>query len=208
MNKAPEPTEQDIARAASAKAIDVFAASDGRLTVAYYRRLQAIGPMGIVALNLFRASKTSSRAKVYRGRRFRSASYDVKNYSLEQLCKVLQEVPEITWGWKEDPDTPGFEWVLYCELPNGQCSFHSPTRLSGPAFKGEWDGQHLSTERILEFVDAVANGTLERYAKNGKVENRTASESLSNPLPVPRDRAVRPDDGGHDRQDSLPLDLG
>ena len=155
MNRAPEPTEYDVARASGAAAQEVFDGSDGRLTVAYYRRLQELGTVGIVAMNLFRAAKTSSRAKVYRGRQYRGASYDVKNYSLQCLTTALKDCPEIQWGWKEDPKSVNFEWVLYVALPQGQASFHASSRGSGPDFPGEWDGEHKSQERILQFCDEL-----------------------------------------------------
>jgi len=41
-------------------------------------------------------------------------------------------------------------WVVYFELPQGQVSFHSPTRGSGPDYPGEWDGTHTSQDRITE----------------------------------------------------------
>lgn len=160
MNRAPEPTEQDVARAAAATAMEVFNGSDGKLTVAYYRRLCSVGAVGVVAMNLFRAQKTSSRAKQYRGRQYKSASYETKNYSLECLCAALEKTPEIVWGWKHDPKTPGYEWVLYCELPTGQCSFHSASRLKGPDFPLEWDGDRLSTQRILDFCDKFLSGAI------------------------------------------------
>jgi hypothetical protein len=152
-SKAPEPTDADIARAAVAKAQEVYEGSDGRLTVAYYRRLQALGPMGVVAMNLFRAHKTSARAKVYRGRGYRAASYDTKNYSIEQLVAALAKVPELSWGWAYDAAAVHFEHVLYVDLPQGQASFHCGTRLAGPAYAREWDGLRLSKERILAFCD-------------------------------------------------------
>ena len=155
MNRAPEPTEADIARAAVATAQEVFDGSDGHLTVAYYRRLCAKGPLGVVAMNLFRAQKTSNRAKKYHGRQYRSASYDVKNYSLGELCGAIATLTEFKWGWKKDPDTPGFEWVLYVELPTGQISFHSGVRGSGQEYAGQWDGQHESQNRILQWCDQL-----------------------------------------------------
>jgi hypothetical protein len=160
-NRAPEPSEADIARASVAKAREVFDASDGRLTVAYYRRLSSVAKLGCVAMNLFRAQKTSSRAKKYRGRRYRDASYDVKNYSLTCLVTALGECPEIKWGWSRDDGTPGFEWVLYVDLPQidtappKQASFHSAVRLAGPDYLEAWDGKHESEERILEFCDVI-----------------------------------------------------
>lgn len=157
-SKAPEPTEYDTARAAVATAREVFDGSDGKLTVAYYRRLSALGPIGVVAMNLFRAQKTSSRAKQYRGRQYRNASYETKNYSLECLCAALLNMPDMLWGWKMDPNTPGYPWVLYCETSAGQVSFHSADRLKGPDFPLDWDGDKLSTQRILSFCDRVASG--------------------------------------------------
>ncbi len=157
-SKAPEPTEYDIARAASATAREVFDGSDGRLTVAYYRRLCALGPIGVVAMNLFRAQKTSSRAKQYKGKQYRNASYDTKNYSLECLCAALLNIPDAIWGWKMDANTPGYPWVLYVETDCGQVSFHSASRLKGPDYPLDWDGERLSTQRVLSYCDRVASG--------------------------------------------------
>lgn len=153
MNRAPEPSETDIARARLANAALVFTESDGRLTVAYYRRLQEKGAMGIIAMNLFRAQKTSERAKQYRGRGYKQASYDVKNYSLSQLCASLGN--HLPWGWKRDPNTTAYEWVLYVDLPTGQVSFHSATRGDGPDYPGEWSGEHTSRENVLAFCDSI-----------------------------------------------------
>ena len=164
-SRAPEPTQDDINRASRATALEVFEGSDGALTVAYYRRLQGLGPAGKVAMNLFRAQKTSSRAKHYRGRQYRHASYDVKNYSLQQLCAelvnyngtaiFLAEPSPLAWGWKRDPHTPGFEWVLYVVLPTGQVSFHSAVRGTGPEFSGDWDQSGASRDRILAWCDQL-----------------------------------------------------
>ena len=60
------------------------------------------------------------------------------------------------WGWKRDPKTPGYEWVLYVDLPTGQCSFHSADRLNGPDYQGDWDGIGMSQERICRYCDMVA----------------------------------------------------
>jgi hypothetical protein len=159
--RAPEPTEADIARAAKSKAREVYEASDGKLTVAFYRRLCARGPAGIIAMNLMRAQKTSSRAKVYRGRQYRNASYETKNYSLDQLCVALEKDScGIKWGFGSDDNTPGFVWVVYADLPGiGQVSFHTDHRgdsLRWPNYDGIWDGaKGMSESRILEFCDAV-----------------------------------------------------
>jgi hypothetical protein len=77
-----------------------------------------------------------------------------------ELCRLLKEHAAqlgMLWGWKEDPRTPGFEWVLYVELPQGQVSFHAPDRGPGPDFKGEWDGLRASQDRIIGFCDMVSS---------------------------------------------------
>lgn len=149
------------------KAIDVYRGSDGEATKAYYRLLLEHGAMGMVAVNLFRAQKCSARAKVYRGGvagrgSYRGMAYDRKQWSMEQLCDALRmdgDALGIHHGWKQDAGTLfGDEqsWVLYVDLPQGQVSFHSPTRGSGPDYPGEFDGQRgMSELRILQFCDAV-----------------------------------------------------
>jgi hypothetical protein len=150
-------------------AANVFAGSDGEVTKAYYAELEKRGPIGLVALNLFRAQKCSRRAKVYRGGirgqgSFKSMAYDRKSWSIANLCTSLQKHAEdlkIRWGWKEDPGVVfgmTASHVLYVDLPQGQCSFHSPDRGQGPEYAGCWDVTHLSEPRILAFCDAVMKG--------------------------------------------------
>jgi hypothetical protein len=136
----------------------IFEGSNGKATKALYQQLDQFGPIGRVAVNLFRAQKCSSRAKVYRGGRHRSDAYDRKNWSLANLCAVLVEHGEglnIRWGWKEDPAQEFHNWVLYVELPTGQVSFHAATRGKGPDYPGEWDQSHASAQRIIAFVASV-----------------------------------------------------
>lgn len=100
----------------------IYRGNNGDATKAFYAELEQLGIIGVVALNLFRASKRSSRAKEYRSRRYSSAAYDVKQWSIENLCRVLDEHAGelgITWGWARDDETPGYEWVLYVEIPTG-----------------------------------------------------------------------------------------
>ena len=140
------------------KAIEVFKQNDGDVTKAYYAALDAKGPAGQIATALFRAQKRSTAAKKYRGRRFRSAAYDVKSWSMGELCRLLAvhgEALSIRWGWKQDDAEAYASWVLYVDLPFGQCSFHCPQRLTGPDYAGEWDHQHESQARIIAFCDAV-----------------------------------------------------
>lgn len=149
------------------RAIDVYAGSDGQVTTAYYAELKKLGPIGELAVNLFRAQKCSARAKVYRGGRgghgsYRSMAYNRKNWSLENLSAILNEHAAalgIIYGWKQDPNQTYHSEVLYVELPGfGQVSFHSATLLKGPEYSGEWDGVHKSEERILAFCDFVMKG--------------------------------------------------
>jgi hypothetical protein len=137
----------------------IYAGSNGEETKQLYARLEPLGPAGVIAMNLFRAQKASSRAKVYRGGirgrgSFRSMAYEKKNWSLQQLCQSLSG-SELVFGWKRDPAAAFHEWVLYVELPNGQVSFHSATALTEHRYQGDWDGMHLSAERIIHFVSHV-----------------------------------------------------
>ncbi len=146
------------------KALDVFAGSDGVVTREYYSRLQLRGPMGDIAMNLFRAQKCSTRAKKYRGGirgkgSYSSLAYGRKAWSLEQLCQILRHHGEnfkVIYGWKLDTSTNHrATWVLYVDLPQGQVSFHSTERYSGPDYSGDWDGKRMSETRILTFCDWV-----------------------------------------------------
>ncbi len=145
------------------KASHVYEQSDGKLTQRYYDELTKRGTLGIIAVNLFRAQKCSSRAKVYRGRRFKSAAYDRKQWSLGLLVEALEAFGRqlgIRFGWKEDRSQEWNPWVLYVDLPQGQVSFHSPDRGDGPDYPGEWDGLKASVDRILEFCDQVYSDTV------------------------------------------------
>ena len=85
---------------------EIYIGSDGDATKALYERLATLGPAGVVALNLFRAVKCSTRAKKY-SRRFKGEAYDRKNWSLANLCQELAKSADalgIVWGWKIDPE--------------------------------------------------------------------------------------------------------
>lgn len=139
------------------RAYATFYQNDGQVTQAYYAEMNTFGHEGQLAVALFRAQKRSDAAKRYRGRSFRGEAYEVKNWSLGEICRLLSGPDHnFVWGWKRDPNTPGFEWVLYVELPTGQVSFHSASRLAGPDYRGEWDGQKgASTQRIIDFCNQV-----------------------------------------------------
>jgi hypothetical protein len=186
-------------------ALDVYTASDGELTTRYYSHLQEHGPVGIVAVNLFRAQKNSERAKKYRGGirgqgSYKSMAYDRKSWAMGNLCGVLAEhaaALSIRYGWKQDP-APVFgqapSWVLYVDLPQGQCSFHSPHRGAGPDYPGDWDRKHKSVERILAFCDAMGNAAESRTAPTAETAptSRTSPARPSAKLPA----AARVEKGG------------
>ena len=146
----------------------VYFGSDGAATRQLLRRLEKAGTLGSIAAQLFRAQKTSRRAKAYRGgirhgsgmvTSFKDLSYEKKDQAICGLCSLLQTDPcGLTWGWKIDPSQPFAKNVVYVDLPNGQCSFHLPDRYAGPDYLGEWDGKGASEERIIEFCERVLAG--------------------------------------------------
>jgi len=140
---------------------EVFYKNHGPTTTAYYAQLAKLGPIGRIALYLFRSQKTSTQAKRYHGE-FKGVAYDTKNRSLVKLCEILREHAEgcgIVWGFKRDPSARTYnDMVLYVDLPNGQVSFHAPQRIPDcPDYPGEWDQKHASEERICAFCDSVIN---------------------------------------------------
>lgn len=140
----------------------VYRGSDGEVTKALYAELERIGPAGQIAMNLFRAQKCSERAKLYRGRRYKDAAYERKNWSMGLLCGALRVYAVemgIRWGWGQDLSEPFAPWVLYVDLPQGQVSFHSTVRLEGPDYPDGWDhAAGASPMRILGFVEAIRAG--------------------------------------------------
>lgn len=119
----------------------VYNGSNGDATKALYVALEGIGPVGVIALNVFRATKSSERAKGYR--RHRSDAYGRKQWSMDNLADALGKNADalgIRWGWAVDPAQAFHRFVLYVELPTGQVSFHTSLRGAGPDFTGEWDG--------------------------------------------------------------------
>ncbi len=136
-----------------------FNGSDGERTKALYAELGGHGAAGELAVNLFRAAKSSSRAKVYRGGGYRGKAYERKDWSLGQVADVLGREAAalgIDWGWKEDPAQPFHKWVLYVVLPTGQVSFHQAERGAGPDFAGDWDQvRDMGPTRICSWIGRV-----------------------------------------------------
>jgi len=146
---------------------EIYDGSDGDATKALYVQLATLGPVGAIAINLLRAQKASSRAKVYRGGirgqgSYKSMAYERKEWALSLLCTILEQcAPDVglVYGWQHDDATPGYPWVLYVNLPTGQASFHAPRRGVGPTYVGVWDGvRDVSADRIVRWVQAVLDG--------------------------------------------------
>lgn len=133
--------------------------SDGQVTVALMDKLLACGDDGVLAVLLFKAQKASTRAKKYRGgdgrKSYRSMAYDRKNKTLMDLAAFLDETGGESWGWGRDWKTPGFSWVLYVDLPTGQCSFHSATRGPGRDYDGRWEPRKASELVVIEYCELV-----------------------------------------------------
>lgn len=145
--------------------VTAFFGSDGELTKTYYRELMKLGPVGEVAMNLFRAQKCSDRAKVYRGGTGRASysgmAYEKKNWSIQQLTEILGKYGAslgIDFGWRKDHSQEVHNWVLYVDLPTGQCSFHASAMGLGPAYKHPWKPHPVSVDVILAFCDQVHRG--------------------------------------------------
>lgn len=139
----------------------IYRGSNGAETRQLYSSLLSRGSVGAIAMHLFRAQKSSKRAKKYGPcGEYQKLAYQRKAQSLKALATVVGNYGEkfgIGYGWKIDEDQPLNKWVLYVEIPRiGQVSFHSPERYSGPDYPGKFDGcRGASEERILKFCDEV-----------------------------------------------------
>lgn len=159
----------------------IYEGSNGDATKALYAQLEALGPVGVIGLNLFRAQKCSSRAKVYRKGAWKREAYERKDWSLGLLDKALQEhgdVLGIMWGWKVDPKQAFHCWVLYVDTPAGQCSFHTESRKSDRDYPHDWDGSQASETRILAWVSLLMGEISELPALIPRMENPGASWEL------------------------------
>jgi hypothetical protein len=140
----------------------VWSGSNGDATRALYSDLEAIGQIGFVATNLFRASKNSLRAKSYRRRSYKGQAYDRKQWAMDNLAAALSEHAAalgITWGWGADTTQSFHSSVLYIDLPEGQVSYHTEARGDGPDYAGAWDGvRGVSDVRVCNFCIRVLSG--------------------------------------------------
>jgi len=139
--------------------MQIYSGSDGARTKGLYDELAFHGPAGAVGLNLFRASKTSTRAKEYRRRSHREESYGRKQWAMENVCKILAlhaASLSIVWGWAIDEDQPFHRYVLYVDLPTGQVSFHTSFRGDGPDYPGKWDQmRNVQAHRICKYIASI-----------------------------------------------------
>lgn len=151
----------------------VYLGSNGLATQKLYKELEILGPAGVVAMNLFRAHKASTRAKKYRGH-WKGGAYEKKQWSIGNLVKeLLAHGPTlgVSFGWKKDPCEEWNPWVIYVDLPSGQASFHLPDRGQGPDYPGEWSGLRESDQHIMKFVAATLLGELDVPIKSPVFEN-------------------------------------
>lgn len=130
---------------------EVFEASSAAATKVLYAEIEALGPIGVVAINLLRACKANGGAKLYRGSSI-AAAYDKKAWAIGQATSALLKLPPNTalwpaapklWGWGVDEakvrsGSPHAS-VIYFDLPTGQVSFHMAYRTEGPAYGKPWD---------------------------------------------------------------------
>ena len=146
-----------------ASVMQVYLGSDGEATKALYTHLEALGPAGAIAVNLFRAQKNSARAKVYRGGGYRGMAYDRKQWALDNLARILGQhaaAVGLLWGWGLDEKQSYHCHVLYVELPNGQVSFHTDRRGEGPDAPRPWDGvRDASPQRVCGYVAKLLEET-------------------------------------------------
>ena len=83
-------------------------------------------------------------------------AYQKKAEAVAALCEILSTDPcGMTWGWQHSSQKDYPPWVLYLDLPQGQVTFHSAERLTGPDYEGQWDREHESEQRVLEFCDSL-----------------------------------------------------
>lgn len=152
---------------AHVRVMNLFAGSDGEATKQLYAELEAIGPAGFIAANLFRASKCSARAKVYRGARrsrcaYKRMAYERKQWAIDNLTDALAKHAAaigLVWGWGDDPKEQMHSAVLYVDLPAGQISFHTYPGSMGPKYEKPWDGvKGVSASRINDYVAQILSG--------------------------------------------------
>ena len=132
-------------------------------------RMERAAAVGVVAAELYRAQKASSRAKVYRGKvsdngpKYRDLAYTRKDDAIRAVTYALAEPGhDLTWGWGVDSAQPTYQDVLYIDLPTGQVSFHAAARYDGPDYPGEWDRTHASETRIIDFCQSVYSAAPEK----------------------------------------------
>lgn len=157
--------------------LSIYSGSDGEATRALYEELQErFGPVGYLAVALFRAQKTSTKAKGYRRGAHRHESYERKAWSISQAAELLESHGDdlkFQWGWAVDNKAEHYRWVFYVELPTGQVSFHMRARGRGPAYIFPWDGvKSEAAVRICRWIDSLYTGRPVRVIRIHRPDDR------------------------------------
>ena len=96
-------------------------------------------------------------ANYRRSRLARDADYMEKERHLRDACSLAKGAG-ICFGYQESDTSEVAPYVIYFELKTGQVSFHTADYGSCPAYHGQWDGQHISRERIMAAIAEVIDG--------------------------------------------------
>lgn len=171
----------------------VYRGSDSMATCGLYAELELV-TNGMVAVNLLRICKKSSRAKTYRGRS-KGSAYSGKDWALGQLVDLLP-ASGLAWGWGEDLslkyDGDPHHHILYVELPSGQVSFHMAWRHPTPYHDRGWDGvRHMAAERICAWAASLLGEPFNlQETLAGSVVNDSAPGGSSGETPGPSSLAA------------------
>ncbi|MBL6852365.1 MAG: hypothetical protein ISS15_05430 [Alphaproteobacteria bacterium] len=165
-HEGPEQIAQSLGylRTLYDEVMGVYLGSNGDKTKALYQRLNALGPVGFVASNLFRACKCSERAKDYRRGSQKREAYRRKQWSLDNLDGV-----RCCSNMAQRSGSSGAGRPIRRRNSTSKCSMSSsrPARLAftprraatARIFVGAWDGvRGEAPERICRWVVQVLEG--------------------------------------------------
>lgn len=137
-------------------AVQVFYQHSGDVTKAYYEQLAAHGPMGELAVALFRALKRSKKTTGIGFRRIsrrKTEQYDYAEayeWAVNELIRVLVTNPpsKLPWGWRDS--------TLFVELPTGMVAFDCPEQGLAPFCPIRFEPPAESRDlRIIKFCDSL-----------------------------------------------------
>jgi hypothetical protein len=107
--------------------------------------LESLGRHGELLVVLIELLYNGSSHSNY-GRKRRSANRDS---NLDYLCRVLDAVADIEWGWEKQI---GNSWKLSIVSPFGDIVFYSKERFAGPDFEGKNVKKGLSSQRLSLWI--------------------------------------------------------